>query len=273
MTLSIAIRLFGTDETVPAPVVLRAGPLSAELEDGNLRYIRLHDREMIRAVSYIVRDRNWGTYRPEINNLSVNQSDDSSPSPTTPLRAMGNSRFGIGRSSRATDRGGCSLRPTAKPVTDFLTNRTGFVVLHPIEGVAGEPCTVEHVDGSIVETTFPDLIDPVQPMMDLRALTPCVRTGPQGHLPDGGRHVRNGGPAQLVRRVLQDLCAAARAAVALYVEGRRQAQPTCDAFRLVGARRDDYRAGTTQSACPCRQPPSPSRPSDSASIRRTLRRP
>jgi hypothetical protein len=45
------------------------------------------------------------------------------------------------------------------------------VVLHPIEGVAGEPCTIEHVDGRVVQTRFPDLIDPVQPMMDLRALT------------------------------------------------------------------------------------------------------
>ena len=56
-----AVCLFGTEEPVEAPTILKAGPLSAEFEAGNLRYIRFHGVEMIRAVSYIVRDRNWGT--------------------------------------------------------------------------------------------------------------------------------------------------------------------------------------------------------------------
>ena len=56
-------------------------------------------------------------------------------------------------------------------LTDFETNRTGFVVLHPIEGVAGEGVTIERVDGTVDEGRFPALIDPVQPMMELRALT------------------------------------------------------------------------------------------------------
>ena len=67
---SRAIRLFGTEEPVAPPVLLEAGPLTAELEDGNLRYIRFHGREMLRAVSFIVRDQNWGTYRPQIEDLS-----------------------------------------------------------------------------------------------------------------------------------------------------------------------------------------------------------
>ncbi|HET9374794.1 MAG TPA: hypothetical protein VFO40_07465, partial [Chthoniobacterales bacterium] len=43
--------------------------------------------------------------------------------------------------------------------------------LHPIEGVAGAVCTVEHVDGAIEETRFPLFIDPIQPMTALRAIT------------------------------------------------------------------------------------------------------
>ena len=63
------IKLFGTDEPVAEPILLQAGPLSAELEDGNLRYVRFHGVEMLRAISFIVRDKNWGTYRPRIDNL------------------------------------------------------------------------------------------------------------------------------------------------------------------------------------------------------------
>src|SRR3954471_2037191 len=75
-TLTRKVMLFGTDDPVQPPLVLTAGPLSAELEDGNLRYIRYHGREMLRAISYLVRDRNWATYRPEIANLQIDADGD-----------------------------------------------------------------------------------------------------------------------------------------------------------------------------------------------------
>ena len=67
--LTRGVRLYGTDEPVIPPRLLRAGPLTAELEAGNLRYIRFGGVEMIRAVSFIVRDKNWGTYNPAISEL------------------------------------------------------------------------------------------------------------------------------------------------------------------------------------------------------------
>ena len=61
---STAVRLFGTEEPSPQPRILAAGPLTAELDAGNLRHIRFGGVELIRAISFIVRDRNWGTYNP-----------------------------------------------------------------------------------------------------------------------------------------------------------------------------------------------------------------
>ena len=43
----------------------------------------------------------------------------------------------------------------ATPETDFVTNRAGFVVLHPA-GLAGQKVRVTHVDGREEETLFPD---------------------------------------------------------------------------------------------------------------------
>src|SRR5277367_1311916 len=68
-TISDAIRLYGTNEPVEPPRILRAGPLEVEFEAGNLRHIRYQGREMIRAVSFVVRDKNWGTYAPQISRL------------------------------------------------------------------------------------------------------------------------------------------------------------------------------------------------------------
>ena len=66
---------------------------------------------------------------------------------------------------------------TTSPVADFLTNRTGFVLLHPLDGVAGCPVEVTHVDGSRRQARFPALVDPEQCFFDLRALSHEVVPG------------------------------------------------------------------------------------------------
>ncbi len=67
--------------------------------------------------------------------------------------------------------GSLSFVALAEPVTDVLTNRTGFIVLHPVEGVAGRPVKVLHDDGSEVVSSFPDAVDPRCPFTDIRALS------------------------------------------------------------------------------------------------------
>ena len=167
---STAVRLFGTEEAVTPPRILKAGPLSADLDAGNLRHIRFGGVEVIRAISFIVRDRNWGTYNPTISDLQVEESEGF----TVTYRAAaddGAQSFRYQARIRGGADGSVDFEVEGVADTDFETNRTGFVVLHPIVGVSGRPVSIEHVDGSLVENAFPDLIDPVQPMMDLRALT------------------------------------------------------------------------------------------------------
>ena len=74
--ISDSIRLYGTDETVEPPRILQAGPLTVEFDAGNLRHIRYHGREMIRAVSFVVRDKNWGTYAPQIAHLNLREEPE-----------------------------------------------------------------------------------------------------------------------------------------------------------------------------------------------------
>ena len=57
-----AFLLYGTRVFEAEPVRLSAGPLSADFVNGNLRTIRHGGIEVLRAIAYIVRDRDWGTY-------------------------------------------------------------------------------------------------------------------------------------------------------------------------------------------------------------------
>ena len=66
-----AVKLYGTDEAVPEQRVLTAGPVTATFESGQLRWIRIGEAEAIRAIAFLVRDRNWGTAVPEIGDIEI----------------------------------------------------------------------------------------------------------------------------------------------------------------------------------------------------------
>jgi len=168
--LSRGVRLFGTDEPVIPPKLLRAGALSAELEAGNLRYIRFGGVEMIRAISFIVRDKNWGTYNPVISDLAIEETADGFRVTYDAVARDATQEFAYRAEIAGRAEGTLRFSARGRAVTDFLTNRTGFVVLHPIEKVAGQPARVTETTGKTFDTAFPDLIDPVQPMMNLRAI-------------------------------------------------------------------------------------------------------
>ncbi len=174
---SHAVKLFGTDQPPAETRLLTAGPLTAELDAGNLRYICFGGKEAIRAISYVVRDQYWGTFNPVIEDFSVDENADGF---TVSYRATctdGDSAFTYDARIRGEPDGSLSFAADGRASGDFLTNRTGFVVLHAVEGISGHPVTVEDVNGSITETVFPDRIDPEQPIMDIRALTHQVAPG------------------------------------------------------------------------------------------------
>jgi D-apionolactonase len=170
-TISDSIRLYGTDEPVEAPRILQAGPLTVEFEAGNLRHIRYYGREMIRAVSFVVRDKNWGTYAAQIAHLKFYEEPEVFRISYEATVHETEQEFRYSAVIAGKSDGSLRFSGKGTAISDFLTNRTGFVVLHPIEGVAGAGCTIEHVDGTIEETRFPFLIDPVQPMSALRTIT------------------------------------------------------------------------------------------------------
>ena len=167
----------GTEDVDPPSRVLKAGPLSAELENGQLRYIRIGDVEVLRAIAFLVRDENWGTFTPKLENLAV---DEHTHGFTVSYRATCEDRKRkLVYDARITGRndGSLAFEAIAEPLTDVETNRTGFIVLHPLKGVAGHAVKVLHVDGREENARFPEVIDPQCPFQDIRALSHEVTPG------------------------------------------------------------------------------------------------
>jgi len=163
------LELYGTEAPPDPWREFAADRLTARLEAGNLRYVSFDGIEVLRAIAYVVRDRDWGTYAPQIEALEIEERPEGF---RVSYRAACRGATGTLRYHATIEGHGAGrLRFVAEavPESDFETNRCGFVVLHP-SSVAGGPAHIEHCDGTKVATAFPDLIDPWQPFLSIREI-------------------------------------------------------------------------------------------------------
>lgn len=165
-----AIALFGTSEPQPTTTLLKAGPVLATLEAGALRRIRYNGIEVLRGIAFLVRDAAWDTAHSIINDLRIDHVGDGF---SVRFSARAQTSAGVlpwSATINGDAAGRIRFEGVAEPQDDFTTNRTGFVVLHPLDGVAGECVTVTSVGGTKLDARFPFLIDPEPCFTDIRAL-------------------------------------------------------------------------------------------------------
>jgi D-apionolactonase len=174
---SRAIKLFGTEVPDGKRRELVAGPITAMLDNGALRYIRYRGVEVLRGISYLLRDKNWGTYAPRIENLKVRQGRTGFSISYDATCSDADQALKYQAKIEAKPDGMLIFSADCTPLSDFLTNRSGFVILHPLEGVVGKPVEVVHVDGRREKRKFPKIISPGQPIFEIRSLKHTVMPG------------------------------------------------------------------------------------------------
>ena len=171
-------RLFGTREPAADSREIQAGPLFATLEDGNLRTIRFMGHEVLRAVAFLVRDKDWGTCAPVISDMAV--SEDASGFDvryTARFSAPSGAILSCRATISGTSDGVLTFHAAFETDKDFETARAGFTVLHPLDGVVGQRVRLLHGDGSTENAVWPERIEPWQPFKDIRAITHGVAQG------------------------------------------------------------------------------------------------
>jgi len=165
-----AIRLYGTTEPQPELLRLQAGALSCDFDGGGLRHVRWGRIEIARGVSYLFRDKDWGTVPAEVGDVRVETTSSQFVlSFSLTMRTPDGVLTALGR-VEGSEAGKLAFSVVATPEADLTTNRCGIVLLHPA-ACAGKPLCVEHTDGRIEELGFPLEISPSQPVFDIRALT------------------------------------------------------------------------------------------------------
>ena len=162
--------LFGTDEPVPPWQTLTAGRLSAEFDGAALRSIRWDGYEVLRGIAFVVRNTHWGTYAPRITGLDIRQRMGSFEVAYEGRVEGSDGQFCYEAKIEADSSGRLWFMAQGQSPGGFCTNRTGFVVLHPIKGAAGRALEVGHTDGTITRTVFPELVSPYQPASGIARL-------------------------------------------------------------------------------------------------------
>jgi hypothetical protein len=151
---------FGTDESPQAERKFSAGALTLVLSDGAIRGLSWHGTEVVRGISCPVRDANWATYTSVLADEKVKESLNEFEISQVRLVADGALRVNLlfkGHSD------GTFIATTEMSASgEFITNRAGFTLLHPLQNVVGAPLSIIHPDRSVTPSHFPLLISPEQ---------------------------------------------------------------------------------------------------------------
>jgi hypothetical protein len=156
---------------------LNAGPLTLEYSEGSLWNIQLGEEEGIRRIYLVFQDINW-TSRPfEILEEKWNIADDHF-SAELELRGSNDAEnFHAKLQIVGSSAGEIKYGFTGSTTADFMRNRLGLCVLHPIANLAGKSCKLILSGGTKVISEFPKDISPSQPFKNLSGISHTLNDG------------------------------------------------------------------------------------------------
>ena len=142
--------------------ILNAGPVRLKLADGELRYLRVNGREVLRRVYFAVRDARWDTVPANFESIDLQSGAEEF---TVKLRARCLNEIADvhwnGRIEGRAD-GSIAWEVEWEPRADFEYPRIGICVLYGAEALAGRDYEVVHADGKRDQQSFPRFISPYQ---------------------------------------------------------------------------------------------------------------
>ena len=168
-SLPSEIKYHGGHKENDNPELLRAGELSMLLENGSVRYISAGKTEILRMIYFALRGRNWVTINPEIHDLVSEVKNDSFKVRYTAYFKSGEIDFIADFVIEGNPDNSITFSTDGIALSDFMKNRIGFCILHPVQENTGKPCKIIHTDGSLEETFFPKEISPHQPFFDIKS--------------------------------------------------------------------------------------------------------
>ncbi len=169
MSLSADILCYGAPELWPERIPLRAGPLTLWYAFGSLWHIGWWPSLILNRIYVAVRDPNWETVPGVLTEVRRQVREDSFLVEFQSEHRQDDIHFIWRGLLTGSAQGVVTFTMEGEAQTTFRSNRIGLCVLHPMS-LAGQPCRIEHVDGSMEESRFPEWIAPREPFLNFQAL-------------------------------------------------------------------------------------------------------
>ena len=151
-------------------LMLKAGSLSLYYLHGSLRYICDGRSEIIRMIYSAFRDREWLNIKPVIKRESVQRGTDNFRIEYSCIYGSEEPLFQAVYIIEGKTDNTISFSFEGEALKSFEKNRLGFCILHPVKECSGKPCELTHSKGNKEILSFPALISPDQPFLDLKAM-------------------------------------------------------------------------------------------------------
>jgi hypothetical protein len=156
---------------------LQAGPLSLQYSNGSLWNIRLGEEEAVRRIYLVFQDINW-TSRPfEILEENWNIAEDHFSAELQVRGSKDAENFEASLKIVGTPAGEIKYAFSGSTSADFMRNRLGLCLLHPIADLAGKPCKLSLSGGTKIISVFPKDISASQPFKNLSGISHTLNNG------------------------------------------------------------------------------------------------
>jgi len=147
--------LYGEQRKEPYVARVKAGPVRMKFQDGELRYLKVGEKEVIRRIYFAVRDGRWDTVMPEFTKMEIKQEEGGFR-----VNMAGRCRndiadFTFNGTITGKPDGTITFDVSGRAGMEFRSYRVGICVLYGAESLAGQKYEVVGPDGTVTEGTFP----------------------------------------------------------------------------------------------------------------------
>jgi hypothetical protein len=142
------------------PVELSAGPVRLKLADGELRYLTVGGKEILRRVFFAVRTKTWDTPAPSFTSIDIEKGKDRFTARFTAVNSgLGGVDYAWTGELEGRSDGTVTFRVSGAPQKDMESNRIGLCALFGTPEVCGVRYTLVGKGGQVRKGTFPDAVN------------------------------------------------------------------------------------------------------------------
>jgi len=163
----------------PFATTLRAGPVTLDFVDGDLRHLRAGGEELIRRITFNVRHHKWDTADWRLQSFRLQQQTDSFSLHFSAACEIVGARYTWSADVFGEEDGTLTYSVSGVAHADSAEiRRAGVNLLYANECVLGQSFETTHLDGKVVQHTFPELVPSHHlPTMDFSKIADRTRGG------------------------------------------------------------------------------------------------